>query len=130
MHALRHLWLISLFCLSAAQPTRRLNRTEYNYAVQDLLGIHYQPAADFPHDDSGYGFDNIGDVLSLSTVLMEHYMKAAEKAAHEAVYGPTPMRPTVVRYRAVARPQPLEPTPLMTADATGLSQPNTPSSPP
>ena len=44
--------------------TRRLNRTEYNNTVRDLLGVDLRPADDFPHDDSGYGFDNIGDVLS------------------------------------------------------------------
>ena len=37
------------------------------------------PADDFPQDDSGYGFDNIGDVLSLSPALMEKYFAAAEK---------------------------------------------------
>src|SRR6185503_1093672 len=52
---------------------RRLNRTEYNNTVRDLLGVDLRPADDFPQDDSGYGFDNIGDVLSLSPVLMEKY---------------------------------------------------------
>src|SRR5262245_14749538 len=44
---------------------RRLNRAEYNNTVRDLLGVDFKPADDFPQDDSGYGFDNIGDVLSL-----------------------------------------------------------------
>ena len=44
---------------------RRLNRTEYNNTVRDLLGVNLRPADDFPQDDSGYGFDNIADVLSL-----------------------------------------------------------------
>ena len=58
---------------------RRLNRAEYNNTIRDLMGIDFQPAGDFPADDSGYGFDNIGDVLSLSPVLMEKYLGAAEK---------------------------------------------------
>jgi len=44
---------------------RRLNKTEYNNTVRDLLGVDFEPAADFPSDDVGYGFDNIGDVLSV-----------------------------------------------------------------
>src|SRR5436190_14518507 len=58
---------------------RRLNRAEYNNTIRDLVGVDFQPAADFPADDSGYGFDNIGDVLSVSPVLMEKYLAAAEK---------------------------------------------------
>src|SRR5215831_5187494 len=126
------LGFLSVFCLIAAKtadPGRvtahRLNRAEYNNAIRDLLGIHFQPADDFPQDDSGYGFDNIGDVLSLSPVLMEHYMNAAEKAARLALFGPRPMKATMMaRYRAPARTQPLEATPLMKADQTGLSHPN------
>src|SRR5438093_5336637 len=64
---------------------RRLNRAEYNNTIRDLVGLHFQPAKDFPADDSGYGFDNIGDVLSLSTVLVEKYLAAAEKILEEAI---------------------------------------------
>src|SRR5690606_7753031 len=42
---------------------RRLNRAEYNNTVRDLLGVSSQPSDAFPPDDTGYGFDNIGDVL-------------------------------------------------------------------
>src|SRR5947207_10979446 len=56
---------------------RRLNRAEYNNTIRDLMGVTFQPADDFPADDSGYGFDNIGDVLSLSPVLLEKYLAAA-----------------------------------------------------
>ena len=45
---------------------RRLNRAEYNNTIRDLVGVDFQPAEDFPSDEVGYGFDNIGDVLSLS----------------------------------------------------------------
>ncbi|HVE39080.1 MAG TPA: DUF1587 domain-containing protein, partial [Planctomycetota bacterium] len=48
---------------------RRLNRTEYGNTIRDLVGIDFDPAEDFPSDDIGHGFDNIGDVLTLSPVL-------------------------------------------------------------
>jgi hypothetical protein len=64
---------------------RRLNRMEYNNTIRDLLGIDFKPAEDFPADDSGYGFDNIGDVLSLSPVLMEKYLTAAEQITRRAI---------------------------------------------
>ena len=64
---------------------RRLNRAEYNNTVRDLIGIDFRPADDFPADDSGYGFDNIGDVLSLSPVLMEKYLTAAETIVRRAI---------------------------------------------
>ncbi len=64
---------------------RRLNRAEYNNTVRDLLGVNFEPAHDFPSDDVGYGFDNIGDVLSLSPLLMEKYLDAAEKISGEVI---------------------------------------------
>jgi hypothetical protein len=64
---------------------RRLNKTEYTNTVRDLVGIDFDPAADFPTDDSGYGFDNIGDVLSLPPVLFERYLQAAEKIMSAAI---------------------------------------------
>jgi len=64
---------------------RRLNRTEYNNTVRDLLKVEHRPADDFPSDDVGFGFDNIADVLSVSPVLMERYLAAAEKIAEEAI---------------------------------------------
>jgi hypothetical protein len=84
---------------------RRLNKFEYNRTVEDLLAIHFNPADDFPADDSGYGFDNIGDVLSLSPVLMEKYMTAAETiAAVAAGAGPLP-RAAAQRYRNARSPR-------------------------
>ena len=67
---------------------RRLNRVEYNNTVRDLLGVDLRPADDFPQDDSGYGFDNIGDVLSVSPPLLEKYLTAAEKVSRAAIFGP------------------------------------------
>ena len=64
---------------------RRLNRAEYNNTVRDLFGISITPADDFPSDDVGYGFDNIGDVLSLPPVLFERYVNAAMEVSRAAV---------------------------------------------
>lgn len=64
---------------------RRLNRTEYNNTIRDYLMVDLKPADEFPPDDTGYGFDNIGDVLNLSPMLMEKYMRAARQVANEAI---------------------------------------------
>ncbi len=64
---------------------RRLNRAEYNNTIRDLVGVNFQPAEDFPLDDVGYGFDNIGDVLTLPPILMERYLSAAERIAEQAI---------------------------------------------
>ena len=58
---------------------RRLNRTEYQNAVFDLLGVEYDTREVFPPDDTGYGFDNIGAVLSMSPLLMEKYVASADE---------------------------------------------------
>ena len=67
---------------------RRLNRAEYNNTIRDLFGAEIKPAADFPVDDSGYGFDNIGDALSMPPVLFEKYLASAEQVL-KVVLGPT-----------------------------------------
>ena len=64
---------------------RRLNKTEYNNTIRDLLGIDFHPANDFPSDDTGHGFDNIGDVLTIPPLLLEKYLDAAEDIARRAV---------------------------------------------
>lgn len=103
---------------------RRLNRAEYNNTIRDLLGVDLHPADEFPQDDSGYGFDNIGDVLSLSPVLMEKYMSAAEKVIRAALFGPEKLKPTVARFQPNYRDYPLTRKPLFDYDLTGLSMPN------
>jgi mono/diheme cytochrome c family protein len=103
---------------------RRLNRAEYNNTVHDLLGVSFRPADDFPQDDSGYGFDNIGDVLSLSPVLMEKYLAAAERAARAALFGPEQIKPTLVQLRPPGRRIIPTNTPIFDYDLTGLSLPN------
>ena len=67
---------------------RRLNRLEYNNTIRDLFAIDFKPADDFPSDDVGEGFDNIGDVLSLPPLLLEKYLAAAEQISERIVYVP------------------------------------------
>jgi hypothetical protein len=70
---------------------RRLNRAEYNNTVRDVLGVTSQPANRFPEDDSGYGFDNIGEVLTISPLHYEKYRAAATQIADEVTaLGPPP----------------------------------------
>ena len=76
----------------------RLNRAEYANAIRDLLGIEIDVRAYLPADDSGYGFDNIADVLSVSPVLLERYVVAAGKFGRLAIADPT-VRPAVTTYR-------------------------------
>jgi Protein of unknown function (DUF1592)/Protein of unknown function (DUF1588)/Protein of unknown function (DUF1585)/Protein of unknown function (DUF1587)/Protein of unknown function (DUF1595)/Planctomycete cytochrome C len=75
----------------------RLNRNEYNNTIRDLIGVDFKPAADFPNDDSGYGFDNIGDVLSLSPLLLERYLAAADSILDQAIVIADPPKPTKMR---------------------------------
>jgi mono/diheme cytochrome c family protein len=110
----------------------RLNRTEYNNTVRDLLGVDIHPAGDFPQDDAVYGFDNMADSLTISPLLMEKYIAAAEKIADTAVFGPD-LKPAPVRID-VAIPRRMETTnsveittpayySMSNYDVTGLSQP-------
>ncbi len=78
---------------------RRLNRNEYSNTIRDLLAVDYRAEKDFPSDDSGYGFDNIGDVLTISPILMEKYVEAAERIAARAVGAdPLPAKPLEFQY--------------------------------
>jgi mono/diheme cytochrome c family protein len=74
--------------MNPAQPgparTRRLNREEYNNTLRDLLGIAQRPGDKFPADGAGgEGFSNNADTLSLSPLLMEKYLDAANEAVAE-----------------------------------------------
>src|SRR5436309_5399001 len=64
---------------------RRLNRIEYRNTIRDLLGVDYDTGKEFPPDDTGYGFDNIGDVLSFSPLLAEKYIAAGKNIVTAAV---------------------------------------------
>ena len=78
---------------------RRLNRNEYSNTIRDLLAVDFHAERDFPSDDSGYGFDNVGDVLTISPILMDKYLRAAERIAARAIGGdPLPARPVEAEY--------------------------------
>jgi hypothetical protein len=64
---------------------RRLNRVEYRNTIRDLMGVDFNTDEEFPPDDTGYGFDNIGDVLTVSPMLLEKYMIAATAIVDQAV---------------------------------------------
>ncbi len=80
---------------AAAKPNpgrpgvHRLNRAEYTNAIRDLLALDVDSESLLPADDSGYGFDNIGDVLSVSPMLLERYLSAARQISRLAVGDPT-----------------------------------------
>jgi hypothetical protein len=63
----------------------RLNRTEYANTIRDLFALEIDVAELLPADDIGYGFDNIGDVLTVSPLLMERYLAAAGKISRLAI---------------------------------------------
>ena len=63
---------------------RRLNRTEYANAVRDLLALDVDFSSEMPADDTGYGFDNIADVLTVSPTLMDRYITVAGKIGRMA----------------------------------------------
>ncbi len=76
---------------------RRLNRTEYRNTIRDLVGVDFEADTTFPQDDVGYGFDNIGDVLSLPPMLLEKYLAAARRILDRALVTGPPA-PPVRRY--------------------------------
>jgi len=88
--------------LAAPDPGRpqvhRLNRTEYTNAIRDLLAIEIDGRQLLPADNSGFGFDNIADVLTVSPGLLERYMLAAQKISRLAV-GDATIRPVVQTYK-------------------------------
>ena len=84
---------------------RRLNRVEYKNTVRDLLGVDFDPTENFPADDVGHGFDNIGDVLTMSPLLMERYLEAAEAIATRVIAVEPP--PPLKRYQSGKRLNPL-----------------------
>ncbi len=85
--------VLKLACAGPGHPgkvtARRLNRTEYSNSVRDLLALQGgNPAEDLPADDVGYGFDNIADVLTVSSLHLEKYLAAGEKYVGQALASP------------------------------------------
>jgi len=77
---------------------RRLNRAEYTNTIRDLLGVEFHAEKSFPTDDLGNGFDNIGDVLTISPVLMEKYLASAGRIAARAVAADPLPKPLELQY--------------------------------
>jgi hypothetical protein len=120
----------SVFRIDPANPDpgrvtlRRLNRVEYRNTIRDLTGVDFNTDVEFPADDTGHGFDTIGDVLTLSPLLLEKYVNAARVIVSKAV----PTVPWVVAEARIAGRQftadGKPPAPGMTgpaADALALS---------
>ena len=87
---------------SAPNPGRvaihRLNRLQYVNAIGDLLALEIDGPALLPADDSGFGFDNNAEVLSLTPALMDRYVSAATKISRLAVGSPA-IRPVTQVHR-------------------------------
>src|SRR5262249_16477686 len=91
MAQLEHWIKYQAFAIDPANPDpgrvtmRRLNRVEYHNTIRDLMGIDFASEVEFPPDDTGHGFDNLGEVLSVSPLLLEKYLQAAEEVVDKAV---------------------------------------------
>ncbi len=92
-----------IFELDPAAPdpgritVHRLNRTEYRNTIRDLMGTDFDTKREFPADDSGHGFDNIGDVLTVSPMLLEKYLDAAQSIVTTVL----PAGPTTVAEQTI-----------------------------
>jgi hypothetical protein len=106
---------------------RRLNRSEYANAVRDLLDLEMDPTALLPPDDSGYGFDNNADILTISPVLLERYLSAAGQISSLAVGDPDtrPSGQTVRIRQDASQDRHVEGLPLGTVGG-GLAKVNLP----
>ncbi len=71
---------------------RRLNRVEYRNTIRELIGVDYDTQKEFPPDDTGQGFDNLGDVLTISPLLLERYLDSAQTI----IGGTVPTKPLLV----------------------------------
>jgi hypothetical protein len=92
-------WIkLEAFSLDPAHPdpgrvtVRRLNRVEYRNTIRTLTGVEFDTLKEFPADDTGQGFDNIADVLTVSPMLLERYLDSAQAIIAQAV----PTQPRVV----------------------------------
>ena len=128
------------FGLDLAQPdpgrvtVRRLNRVEYRNTIRELTGVDYDTQKEFPGDDTGYGFDNIADVLTISPMLLEKYLDAAQAIVAQSV----PRQPRVIAETTVAGrkfatikvdtavPEPTVPAAAVATTAPGATPPAAP----
>ncbi len=98
-------WIkLQAFSLDPANPDpgritlRRLNRVEYRNTIRDLTGAEFDTLKEFPADDTGQGFDDLADVLTISPMLLERYLDAAQTIVSQAV----PTQPRVVAKRTLS----------------------------
>ena len=104
------------------EALHRLNRTEYQNAVRDLLALDVDAAALVPADDQSYGFDNIAGVLKMSPTLLERYMGAAREISRLAI-GTARIPPTAETFRLrsdLSQYQHLDGLPLGTRGGTAV----------
>lgn len=71
---------------SSSTVMRRMNRSEYNNTIRDLVGVDIQPAERFPEDPPAGGFDNIGEALTVSPLHLELYYAAARQILDRALF--------------------------------------------
>jgi hypothetical protein len=83
------------------ETLHRLNRTEYQNAIRDLLALDIDAAALVPADDQSYGFDNIAGILKVSPTLLERYMGAAREISRLAI-GASSVAPAGETFRVVS----------------------------
>ena len=95
---------------------RRLNRSQYNNTIRDLVGLDYSPADAFPEDPSGFGFDNVGTALNLSPAHIEQYLDTARQIVRRASLGG--VKPAAFKWRFQAD------VPAMLGKENRLSKPN------
>jgi hypothetical protein len=113
------------FAIDPANPdpgrvtARRLNRVEYRNTIRDLMGVDFNSEAEFPPDDSGNGFDNNGDVLTVSPLLLEKYLAAAGDIVQRAV----PRAAKVVRERVAGAREFRSAEGAVTGDQLSAKQP-------
>ena len=101
---------------------RRLNRTEYQNAIRDLLALDVDAAALLPGDESSHGFDNI-TVGDLSPTLLDRYITAAQKVSRLAIGSPgrSPGGDTIRIRPDVTQEEHVEGLPLGTRGGTLIS---------
>jgi len=95
----------------------RLNRTEYQNAMKDVLGVDVDATALLPRDDISNGFDNIANVLKVSPSFLDQYIAAAREVSRLAIGHPPPSEPV----RAVLHGEPADPASLPLGTQGGIS---------
>jgi len=95
----------------------RLNRAEYQNAMQDVLGVDVDAAALLPRDDISNGLDNIANVLKVSPSFLDQYIAAAREVSRLAISHPPPTEPV----KAVLHGEPADPEALPPGTQGGIT---------